>query len=370
MSSVVAAAILSSSAFASPWFLPDPIAWYKRTNDVITKNGLNTQVETLSYALVFALFAYGALRASYYARSSEFGALFGRLLLSAAILLSLTPIRGVLHGTWVSAFKWSSGLFSEVEEDLLENADEVTLLLAPFFAAGTTVNFIGRRVATKGASAVAQTGASTVSGVANRATTYMTGVLFLFFPLFGMYAALVYASGFVVLLSMLLLPLAGALLLLPNGASWLSRWLGMYLGALFTVIFLPDYLRHRGGLRSGAAAGADGNVHAGCFNRVSQRGGCPERTFRLGGVAGSAVAGLAAERARLYPQRAGGYREYLAGLAAQSGGTDRGDAYRRLPLDEPAWVRRRLHRRGGGVGGGGVCAVTPDRWKTQDGTHD
>ena len=236
---VVAVATLSSSAFATPWFLPDPIVWYKRTNDLITKNGLHTQVENLAYALVFALFAYGAVRASYYARSSEFGALFGRLLLAAAILLSLTPIRGVLHGTWVAAFEWSSGLFSEVEEELVEKADEVTLLLAPFFAAGTTVNFIGRRVATKGASAVAQTGASTVSGVAGRATSYMTSVLFLFFPLFGMYAALVYASGFVVLLSMLFLPLAGALLLLPNGASWISRWLGMYLAALFTVIFLP-----------------------------------------------------------------------------------------------------------------------------------
>lgn len=232
-------ASLGSSAFASPWFLPDPIAWYKRTNDVITKNGLHTQVETLGYALVFALFAYGALRASYYARSSEFGALLGRLLLAAGILLSLTPIRGVVHGTWVAAFEWSSGLFNEVEKELVENADEVTLLLAPFFAAGTTINFIGRRVAAKGASAIAQTGTSAVSGVANRATTYMTGVLFLFFPLFGMYAALIYASGFIVLLSMLLLPLAGALLLLPNGASWISRWLGMYIAALFTVIFLP-----------------------------------------------------------------------------------------------------------------------------------
>ncbi len=231
---------LGSSAVAqTSWFLPDPIAWYRRTNDVITIHGLHTQVETLGYALVFTLFAYGAARASYYARSSEIGALFGRLLLAAAILLSLTPIRSTLHGTWVSAFRWSSGLFSDVQDELVENADEIGLLLAPFFAAGVTVNLIGRRVATRAATAVVQTGASQTASLASRATSYMNGVLLLFFPLFGMYAALVYASGLVVLLSMLLLPLAGALLLLPNGASWISRWLGMYLGALFTVIFLP-----------------------------------------------------------------------------------------------------------------------------------
>lgn len=38
---------------------------------------------------------------------------------------------------------------------------------------------------------------------------------------------------------MLLLPLAGALLMLPSGSSTTRRWLGMYVAALFTVIFLP-----------------------------------------------------------------------------------------------------------------------------------
>ena len=231
------------TAFAAPsstlWFIPDPVAWYKRTSDVITGTGLNTQVETLGYALVFTLFAYGALRASYYSRSSEFAALFGRLLLAGAILLSLTPIRSVLHGTWVSAFGWSSGIFGDVQEELVDAAGGVSLLLAPFFAAGAVVQTAGRRVAQEAAEAAVEVGASSVAGAASRASRYMNGVLLLFFPLFGMYAVLVYASGFVVLLGMLLLPLAGALIMLPNGASWISRWLGMYVGALFTIIFLP-----------------------------------------------------------------------------------------------------------------------------------
>ena len=234
---------ITPTAFAvpssTPWFIPDPVAWYRRTSDVITGTGLNTQVETLSYALVFTLFAYGALRASYYSRSSEFAALFGRLLLAGAILLSLSPIRGVLHGTWVSAFGWSSGIFSGVQEELVDAADDVSLLLAPFFAAGAVVQTAGRRIAREATGAMVEMGASSVTGAASRASQYMNGVLLLFFPLFGMYAVLVYASGFVVLLGMLLLPLAGALIMLPNGASWISRWLGMYVGALFTVIFLP-----------------------------------------------------------------------------------------------------------------------------------
>lgn len=232
-------ALTSSQAFAAPWFLPDPITWYKRTNDVITGNGLHSQVENLAYALVFSLFAYSAIRAAYYARSSEFGALFGRLLLSAALLLSLTPIRSMLHGTWVSAFEWSSSMFSEVETELVESADSVALLLAPFFTAGAVVNYAGRRIARESTKAVTTMRAAGSSSLASKASTYMNGVLLLFFPLFGMYAALVYASGFTVLLSMLFLPLAGALTLLPNGASWISRWVGMYVASLFTVIFLP-----------------------------------------------------------------------------------------------------------------------------------
>ena len=206
---------------------------------MITSNGLHTQVENLAYALVLALFAYSALRAAYFARSAEFGVLFGRLLLSAALLLSLTPIRSTLHRTWVDAFEWSSGLFTEVESELLASADNVALLLAPFFTAGAVVTHAGRRVARESLSDVTALGASGSAGLASRATSYMNGILLLFFPLFGIYAALVFASGFIVLLSMLLLPLAASLTLLPNGASWLSRWLGMYLGALFTVIFLP-----------------------------------------------------------------------------------------------------------------------------------
>lgn len=235
----LALSLAPHASASTPWFLPDPVAWYRRTNDVITGSGLHTQVETLGYALVFTLFAYSAVRASYYARSAEFGALFGRLLLAAALLLAMTPIRSALHGTWVAAFEWSSGLFGEVQDELIENADEVALLLAPFFTAGAAVNYLGRKVATKAAVAAVEAGASTTASLTSRATGYMNGVLLLFFPLFGMYAALVYASGFVVLLSMLFLPLAGALLLLPNGASWMSRWLGMYTAALFTVIFLP-----------------------------------------------------------------------------------------------------------------------------------
>lgn len=231
--------LLSSQAFASPWFLPDPIAWYRRTNDVITTNGLHTQVENLAYALVFALFAYGALRASYYARSSEMAALFGRLLLAAALLLSLSPIRSTLHGTWVAAFNWSSGIFSEAESDLISSADNVALLLAPFFTIGSLVTSMGRRVARESTQAINSMVATNATGLASKASSYMNGVLLLFFPLFGMYAALVYTSGFTVLLSMLFLPLAAALTLLPNGASWISRWIGMYLGALFTVMFLP-----------------------------------------------------------------------------------------------------------------------------------
>jgi hypothetical protein len=234
-----ALSVTGSALAQEAWLFPDPIAWYRRTNDVITGYGLHTQVETLGYALVFTLFAYGAARAAYFARSAEFGALFGRLLLVAALLLSLTPIRSALHGTWVAAFGWSSSMFEGVQDELLSSADDIALLLAPFFAAGASVTYLGRRVATRSAAAALQSGGRTSASLAGRAAGYMNGVLLLFFPLFGMYAALVYASGLVVLLSMLLLPLAGALLLLPNGASWMSRWLGMYAGSLFTVLFLP-----------------------------------------------------------------------------------------------------------------------------------
>lgn len=237
--SVLTAPTALAAPASTPWFIPDPVAWYKRTSDVITGTGLNTQVETLGYALVFTLFAYGALRASYYARSSEFAALFGRLLLAGAILLSLSPIRSVLHGTWVSAFSWSSGIFSDVQGELVDAAEGVSLLLAPFFAAGAVVQTAGRRIAREATGVLAEINTSAVTSTASRASQYLNGVLLLFFPLFGMYAVLVYASGFVVLLGMLLLPLAGSLIMLPNGASWISRWLGMYVGALFTVIFLP-----------------------------------------------------------------------------------------------------------------------------------
>ncbi|HEX2863096.1 MAG TPA: hypothetical protein VHN99_00900 [Deinococcales bacterium] len=223
-------------------FTPNPAQWLIETHRFITGSGLKGSVETLATALVACLFAYGAIRAGYFGRSSELKLLFGRLFIAGALLTALAPVRTVAQGTWTNVYAWSSSLWhdklngelTQAGLNLGEEIGSVTLAGAVARAGvGLASEAVAGKVIQGGAAAAAQeTGTDLAKNLLSLSSVLVT-------PLFAVYAALVFLSGLVVALALTFLPLSAALFLLPGGAAYLSRWLGAYAGALFTVAFLP-----------------------------------------------------------------------------------------------------------------------------------
>lgn len=224
----------------------DPIGWLASMHLLVVQNQLHRQIESLSWALVMALTAYGLLRLLYFGRGGELGYLFGRLLLALAVLLSLPLLRGVATDTWAEAYRWASGLggplgLLQQQQQLTQNIETLRTELPAFAASQAIMEAGGQGLNLTEAQAVTLQGlhggatpAANLSGMATIILTVLAPLLF------ALYAALIFFSGFIVLLGITLLPLSGVLLMLPEGgASWLSAWIRMLSSSIFTVIFLP-----------------------------------------------------------------------------------------------------------------------------------
>jgi hypothetical protein len=227
-------------------FMPNPVTWLEEAHRFVRDNRLAEGVETLSYALVFALLLYGAIRAGYFGRSSEFRALFARLLLAGALLLGTPAIRTVAQDTWASVYGWSSGIWArQLNAELGAAAGNLGAQLAGVWGAASVARIAGAKLTGLTAKRLAEGGAGAAAQAASSGDrlgllrTLLNLSSLLLSPLIGVYAALIFLSGLVVLLALVFLPLSAALLMVPGGDGWIGRWVGAYAGAVFTVAFLP-----------------------------------------------------------------------------------------------------------------------------------
>lgn len=225
-------------------WLPDPNQWIIQMYRLVIDLGLNTTVESLGWALAVSLFAYGFVRALYYGRGGEFPILIGRLILAMVVLLALPAFRGLMHDTWVSVYQWSTQVWDpglgaglSMAERLRDASEGMSENLGSFLASVEIMEAGGWDADDSGVVSDTMSNLLTARGWFSDANI----ILHLLLPLlFSIYAALIFASGMVVLIGNVVLPIAGAILLLPGGGqAWFSQWVRMYAGALFTVAFLP-----------------------------------------------------------------------------------------------------------------------------------
>ena len=224
--------------------LPDPINWLSEVHGFVIKNGFNTGMERIGWAVLFVGFLTGLARVAYYASEAEWWAIFGRLLLGVIILSNLSPIQKGTLGVWNNLYTWSSAINGEsVQTDLAQGSKEVGLLLGPIIVVGGGAAMFGGRIAALaagGGDAGVAAGINAAKFGSGRSLGLFTRILMYgFLPVFTVYAALVFLSGLTILLGMLLLPLAGAMAVFPGGLSWWGRWFGMITSSLVNIMVLP-----------------------------------------------------------------------------------------------------------------------------------
>ena len=206
--------------------------WFESTNESIINNGLNTHVQRLAYALVFAFLAYSVIQAALLGSITGLKQVFLRLVIVGAIFATLDQSQQALYSTWRNSVTWSETLSSKALADAALQSENVSLLLAPvggmLAAARMAGTRLGKNVAVK----------ATKPSVGSKLGQFFNASFLLLMPILAIYSMIVYSTGLIVLLSMLFLPLAAAFLMVSNG-SWLWRWLSAYLGAIFIALFVP-----------------------------------------------------------------------------------------------------------------------------------
>lgn len=221
--------------------IPDAVDWLSRTYAFVAQLGLKAGLEGVAWALAFLFFMMGIIRATAYGSVSELQAVFGRLFLVLALLTSTAGVRTFMQDTWRNAYGWSGSVWSgDLDGRLAEASAKASLLVAPFTGiTGVLGSGLKHAAATTAKSGFKKAAAAGGASVTAKAAGYLNAVMFLLAPMLAFYSVLVYASGVVVLLCHLFLPLSAAALMLPGGSSWLSRLVGAYVASVFTVILLP-----------------------------------------------------------------------------------------------------------------------------------
>jgi ABC-type multidrug transport system fused ATPase/permease subunit len=259
--------------------VPDPIAWLRSTTEGITKLRLTTAIEVLAGLILFAGMVFSIWQAWYAANIKMIAGAFLRSILAGLCIMFCFNNGGtdksftfssLLFNSWGAAYTWSVEKFGPTVDQTMEKSTEamIDMLGEAVLVAGTVaVGGAAGKVATQGISRLmtaARSGGSLKdlmamdgAGIMNTffggagagaMTSLRSGVATLLgriqlmyaaiLPILASYAAIVYFSGLLVLLGIIVLPLGFALIAWgQKEAVWMV--FGTYLTALFSVIFLP-----------------------------------------------------------------------------------------------------------------------------------
>jgi hypothetical protein len=229
-------------------YLQDPIEWLQKFWTLLKA----AQVPEMSLTLAATLLIFGIVWSGYRIAAGTYTGdnpymLMMRLCVAAFLVIpgSAGTVSGFVRTTWTSSMAWGFERFAKptVEEagksmeQIMNHAANVGSL-----ALGVGTVGAGLKAAQAGATGLRVAGAAgggtfkAASGVAN--TTKAVGLLAL--PIMMTYYVIVLVTGFTVLMSSIMLPVAGAMIIFPGsmGMEWFGRWLRTTLSAVMLVAFM------------------------------------------------------------------------------------------------------------------------------------
>jgi hypothetical protein len=236
-------------------YLEKPLEWLVKFWKLIT----DAKVPEIALVTAGAILLFGVVWSGYRMAAGTFTGenpyMFMMRLAVAGFLVfpgSAGNVSRYVRETWQGSMAWGFESFAAPTVKEAGNTMKV------FLDHASTVGGIavgGGALAGAGKAAIAVRGATTAArtataiqgaGVgafktAGNVTNMTKAVGFLAMPIFMTYYVIILITGFTVLISSIMLPISGAMLIFPGsmGTEWFSRWLKATLSALFLIAFIP-----------------------------------------------------------------------------------------------------------------------------------
>jgi hypothetical protein len=226
---------------------PTPEAWIAQTNKLLDEHKIPEHAFNLGMALLFAGFVYSLVSLMRAHASDQLFLLFGRLIIAAGLILASAPIRAGNQWIWQGAYDvMKANIVKPATTALQTDMDELYPLLtslvsiavagefiAGLSSAGNSIPIIG------GGFQVIGNVSTTAAKIAAQSARGLLTVMIMLAGLYAVYFFAIYASGMIMILVGLLVPILMAFLVIPGMASWFTRWFSMAFTSLLMVIAFP-----------------------------------------------------------------------------------------------------------------------------------
>jgi Peptidase family M23 len=220
---------------------PTPEVWLDETNKLLDKNNIPKHLLDLGTALLFAGFVYSLVSVMRAHASDQLFLLFGRLIIAGGLILAAPNIRSGSSWIWTGAYDvMKVNVVKPATDDLQKTLDELYPLLASLVSISVAGDFIGglaKNIPVVGGTL--STLASSSAGIATQSANGLLGAMVMLSALYAVYFFAIYASGMIMILVGILVPVLLAFLVIPGMASWFSRWFAMGFTSLLMVLAFP-----------------------------------------------------------------------------------------------------------------------------------
>ncbi len=220
---------------------PTPEAWLDETNKLLDKNNIPTHLLNLGITLLFAGFVYSLVNVMRAHASDQLFLLFGRLIIAGGLILAAPNIRSGSTWIWTGAYDvMKANIVKPATDDLQKTLDELYPLLASLVSISVAGDFIGglaKNIPAVGG--VLSTLASSSASIATQSANGLLATMVMLSALYAVYFFAIYASGMIMILVGILVPVLLAFLVIPGMASWFSRWFAMGFTSLLMVLAFP-----------------------------------------------------------------------------------------------------------------------------------
>ena len=230
--------------FASK-FMVNPESWLTEVWAQVTSANLPETVRGLAIALLIVGAVWGGLRIASLGATSELQPFLLRLLGATALVFGGIQIGDGVRDLWTNGYKWGTQNFSKKTTDLamveMTNLRNTMIGLSVGVLAAPVVIETGLAMAGKPAPmAIKDAGEGVLKngGMLMELVKYVVGGLA---AIISTQYMIVIITGFAVILSSVLIPLSGVMLLFPGPAlqAWFSTWFRVTSGSILVVTLSP-----------------------------------------------------------------------------------------------------------------------------------
>jgi hypothetical protein len=226
-------------------FIVDPDKWLTDVWTQVTDANLPEVVRGLGIALLILGAVWSGLRIASLGASSELQSFFVRLAIATALVFGGVQIGNEVRGLWTSGYKWGTANFTEktttkANEELTNLRNTMIGLSAGILAAPIIIEG-GKTILGKDSGEAmkdAKEGVLKNGNIILELVKYVVGGLAAIITTQYM---IVIVTGFAVILSSVLIPLSGVMVLFPGPAMqmWFSMWFRATSGAILIVMLSP-----------------------------------------------------------------------------------------------------------------------------------